>query len=235
MAEERKVMLVLKDQDGLDVRTTLISLETALPIGEVVPAVKAACQEYLNTVEGRKQYQENCENFNYGDFDMYVPNSICEHHGFTKAGDDDVDVIDDDFNTLLGEPEELEGTGFMLAYTSDKNIEVTGEDIDDIIDSAMCGCTYWCESAEPVGCYLGEYASEQISRGGEIDFSPFEDPAVRLDKEKFQKGLTMWLASLSSEKLRMMIPEDMLDPGQIDAEDADSILQYALFGELVYS
>lgn len=43
-------------------------------------------------------------------------------------------------------------------------IVVTGEDIDDIMASALeGGITYWCDRAKVDGNSLGEYASEQIS------------------------------------------------------------------------
>ena len=44
-------------------------------------------------------------------------------------------------------------------------VVVTQEDIDDIMAGALeGGINYWCGEAEVVGNYLGEYASEQISR-----------------------------------------------------------------------
>ena len=46
-------------------------------------------------------------------------------------------------------------------------INVTQEDVDDIVTTALeGGINYWCRKAEVVGDYLGEYASEQIGRGG---------------------------------------------------------------------
>lgn len=238
MDKERKVILVLTDQDGLDSNTILLDLRTALPVDEVLPAVKAACQDYLNTPEGRKQYADNCGNFNYGDFNLYVRNEFCKSHGFTKVETDDFDAIDDDYNTCLGEPEDVQSTGFVLDAPYG-DIKVTGEDIDDTMDSAMSGCAYWCEKAEPQHCYLGEYASEQISRGGEILFTPFEDEPVMLDKEKFRKGLNMWLSKQDETTVNRVLGAGaaprFYDPGQVDAADADDILQYALFGELVYA
>ena len=48
-------------------------------------------------------------------------------------------------------------------------IDITTEDIDDIMCSALeGGITYWCCRAEVVGDYLGDFASEQISRGGTL-------------------------------------------------------------------
>ncbi len=43
---------------------------------------------------------------------------------------------------------------------------ISTEDIDDIVTTALEDTCYWCKRAEVKGKYLGEFASEQISRGG---------------------------------------------------------------------
>lgn len=48
-------------------------------------------------------------------------------------------------------------------------IDVKQQDIDDIMAAALeGGINYWCYKAEVIGDYLGEYASDQISRGGKL-------------------------------------------------------------------
>ena len=49
-----------------------------------------------------------------------------------------------------------------------KKYEVTSQDIDDIMATALDSISYWCRKAKVVGEYLGEYASDQISRGGSL-------------------------------------------------------------------
>lgn len=111
-------------------------------------------------------------------------------------------------------------------------VRVADEDIDDIMESVMTGCAYWCGKAEPAEPYLGEYASEQISRGGKLKFHPVDDEPAELDKEKFREGLYKWLLSLKDES--RVVHGGWIDPGQIDSIDGDSILQYALFGSIIY-
>lgn len=49
------------------------------------------------------------------------------------------------------------------------NVLVTHEDIDDIMVSALeGGINHWCAEAKVQGEYLGEFASDQISRGGTL-------------------------------------------------------------------
>lgn len=110
-------------------------------------------------------------------------------------------------------------------------VKVTGEDIDDIMCSALeGGINYWCCKAEVVGEYLGEYGSEQVSRGGMLILHDSEsDDKWELNKEKFLKGLQRYISIDSS-----FISDGSIDACSIDADVADSIVQYALFDELVF-
>ena len=111
---------------------------------------------------------------------------------------------------------------------------VSDEDIDDIMSAALDGgITYWCGRAEVVGEYLGEYASEQISRGGTLKLYDIEDPKTvyELTLDKFLNGLRLWL---ENERAFALAEAGRLDVGQIDAAAADTIIQYALFCDIVY-
>lgn len=70
-------------------------------------------------------------------------------------------------------------------------VEFDNECIDDIMATALeGGITYWCDDAEVVGDYLGEYASEQISRGGTLKLHDSEeDKTYELTLDKFLVGL----------------------------------------------
>ena len=110
---------------------------------------------------------------------------------------------------------------------------VTDEDIDDIMSAALDGgITYWCNRAEVVDEYLGEYASEQISRGGTLKLYDIEDGTVsELTLDKFLNGLRLWI---ENERAFEMTDAGRLDVGNIDALAADAIIQYALFNDVVY-
>ncbi len=118
-------------------------------------------------------------------------------------------------------------------------IEVTTEDIDDILCGSLeGGSTFWCDRVEVVGSYLGEYASEQISRGGKLRFhvyEPFDDENTEwyeLDQSKFLHGFEKWLNNYAHAD--NCLSEGQLDCGMIDAGMADSIIQYALFDEEIF-
>ena len=113
------------------------------------------------------------------------------------------------------------------------NFVVSDEDIDDIMSAALDGgITYWCCKAEVIGEYLGEYASEQISRGGTLKLYDVEDGTVsELTLDKFLNGLRLWI---ENERTFELTNAGRLDVGQIDALAADTIIQYALFNDVVF-
>lgn len=113
-------------------------------------------------------------------------------------------------------------------------VEVTQEDIDDIMCAALeGGICYWCGGTEVVGKYLGEYGHEQISRGGILRLHDSEeDKTYELNRDKFMQGLKMFIENGNGDLVN--IKNKRIDPADFDSECADSIIQYAVFGELVY-
>lgn len=124
-----------------------------------------------------------------------------------------------------------------MALKVELEIVVTQEDIDDIIAGALeGGINYWCNEAKVVGDYLGEYASEQISRGGQLLLNDFEEEETyTLDKEKFLTGLKMYLENPHPYEILEEIDNKLgLDTCNADATVCDMIIQYALFGDVIY-
>jgi len=100
---------------------------------------------------------------------------------------------------------------------------ITAEEIDDIMDSAPRGISYWAGSAVIAdGFPLGDYASEQISRGGKLRIYDAEGgKSYVLTRAKFLKGMGLFTGDT--------------EPTEIDDPAADTIIQFALFGEQVYA
>ena len=84
--------------DGIQ-QTLVIELEAEHGIN-ISAAIASACSEYCQTKEGRKVYESNNRCFNWGDFDLNVPNSICEKYGFRKTQSDAQSCLVD-FNEQL--------------------------------------------------------------------------------------------------------------------------------------
>ena len=114
-------------------------------------------------------------------------------------------------------------------------LTVTQEDIDDVMASALeGGITYWCGKAEVVGDYLGEYASDQISRDGILKLYDIEDDTIyELTLEKLLHGIEKAYAD-GWHYEDGWCDGKKLDTYQIDANIADTIIQLSLFDDVIY-
>lgn len=119
-------------------------------------------------------------------------------------------------------------------YTVRPEIEVnlSQQDIDDIMAVALDGdICYWCRKAEVVGEYLGEYASDQISRGGALILHDAESAQTwELTLEKFLKGVKLYF----EQGCHVQVEDNAIDTCDIDANDADCIVQFSVFGEVMF-
>lgn len=111
---------------------------------------------------------------------------------------------------------------FKVSY--ERTIELSQKDIDDLITDAFeGGINYWCGKVEVKGEYKEEYASDQISRGGTLILYDREtDNKWELTLEKFLNGIKLWAENSSG------------DIENTDGDDADQIIQYALFEKIVF-
>lgn len=116
-----------------------------------------------------------------------------------------------------------------------KTIKVTAEDIDDIMCIALTGfITYWADAARPVGEFLGNELSEQISRGGTISIHEEEENTWHdFGLKEFLKGIELWEKE-GMDRYNAVDEEGNINAGKIDSEMGDMIIQYGIFGELVY-
>ena len=116
-----------------------------------------------------------------------------------------------------------------------KKYTVTPQDIDDIMVTALDGgINYWCRKAEVVGEYLGEYASDQISRGGSLILYDAESSDNwELNLEKLLDGIQKAIEDNWFSDYDWYVGGG-LDCCQIDGDVADVIVQLALFDEIVF-
>lgn len=117
------------------------------------------------------------------------------------------------------------------------NIVVTNENIDDIMCTALeGGINYWCSRAEVIGDYLGEYASDQISRGGELRlYDSVSDDKYIITRDSLLMAIENYLKEHDSDCLYFEDGKKRIDTCYIDVIGADAIIQYAIFGKIVYS
>ena len=102
--------------------------------------------------------------------------------------------------------------------------EVTADDIENIMESALEGISYWAADASIVALKPsddGMYTSRALTHGYAVRiYDDEEEKWHRLTLNKFLKGLAL------------MQKQDFYD---YDMYDADSVIQYALFGKQVYA
>lgn len=119
-------------------------------------------------------------------------------------------------------------------------VVISKEDIDDIMVSALeGGITYWVDKVDKVEPRCGiefDFASDVISKGGSILIHDNEEDATyELTKAKLLQGIRMYAEQPKNNDIFEVIDRELhIDCGMVDAEVADAIIQYALFGEIIY-
>lgn len=131
-------------------------------------------------------------------------------------------------------PEEWDA---VVAFQTE--VQITAEDMDDIMVGALeGGINYWCNRAAvpEKEAYLGEYASEQISRGGTLVLHDYEDERDHvLTRDKLLAGIKLYLQNPHPYDITEGTRTGFkLDTCQADAVVCDMIIQYAIFGEVIY-
>lgn len=115
-----------------------------------------------------------------------------------------------------------------------KKYEVTSQDIDDIMATALDSISYWCRKAKVVGEYLGEYASDQISRGGSLILYDAEsNDCWELNLENLLHGIEKAIEDNWFDDYGWY-DNGVLYTTEIDGEVADVIVQLALFDDVVF-
>ena len=107
----KRIQVIATEQDGLQTRSIVIELEilSPLPNFDILKAVKDASLEYCKTDEGKDTFTHNCDCFNWADFNMFVPNTICQKYGFLKIGDC-LDTFNVNFDEQLVNAEDVYNT-----------------------------------------------------------------------------------------------------------------------------
>ena len=136
-------------------------------------------------------------------------------------------------------------SGFEVVVT--KRVLLTEEDIEDIVVTALeGGIGYWAcldntgdayENApddEPtaITCTKELLAGNTVVFLDEEDWEDGKDTVYELNIEKLLKGVQLWLENSTFDFIDR---DGKLNFDMFDAIQADSIIQYALFGEIVFA
>lgn len=112
----------------------------------------------------------------------------------------------------------------------------SAEQMSDIISTAFeGGINYWCIGVDMVlaqtPCELHRKPmSEAVTLGATLILYTEEDTPIYLSADKLQQALT----ALSTGKIKDSALITALINESYDAGDADCLIQYACFGEIVY-
>lgn len=141
---------------------------------------------------------------------------------------------------------EMESNGIVT------KILVTDEDLSDILCSALYGgISYWCKCVSPKdGHWKGKYTEDHIVKGGALILEDVEGEHYELNKFKMLRGIACLIESdgldscgfenevayyVNAENTSCTLKAShCLYTGDIDANIADSIVQYGIFGEQVF-
>ena len=126
-------------------------------------------------------------------------------------------------------------------------VELSVQDMMDLLCTAFeGGVNYWVTSVKGLGGDTGklpegrtkiEHEYEWLAIGGmlEMTISGEDKTVLYLSQDNLQKGLQEWIYRNSVQVYYDGARRDTaLDLGNIDAGDADEIVQFALFGKLVF-
>lgn len=117
-------------------------------------------------------------------------------------------------------------------------VRVDYDDFESIV-VGFCegGSNYWLVNADfeesevkPKGMPVSEFMAKQLWDANVVKLTTDEDEVHELTLEKMQKGIKMFLSNNRAN----CIYDGKVDAGNIDSGDSDCILQYALFGEVIY-
>lgn len=106
-------------------------------------------------------------------------------------------------------------------------IDVTQQEIDDILDAALQFCGYWCDNieTEQEPEEVANYLSEYITRGGQLLF--------RISEPYESGGMTAFILT-EKDFIKALSKTKDFEYDNYDGPMADAVLQTALFGEVIY-
>jgi len=130
---------------------------------------------------------------------------------------------------------------YMVRVSINLNVELDDEFFDDLICTMFeGGSNYWInyidihhpDGNKPRGVPNSTWATEALRKDGSVSIYSLDDKVnYQLTEQKLIAGVQMWVDKYPD---KVSIVHNIIDSGDIDANEADSILQYALFKELVF-
>ncbi len=109
----------------------------------------------------------------------------------------------------------------MTTWPIKITVEVTSDDVENIMSAAMQGCGYWCDEAYVEGLGAEEFNVEEALQNGK---------RVRIHDAEGEKWHILTITKFLNGISKM--PGHDFD--EYDMYDSEQVLQNALFGEVIY-
>lgn len=106
---------------------------------------------------------------------------------------------------------------------------ITAEDVDLILYEALNagGISAWSDAVKTVGDKLGKRVCEQVALGGELMIHEIDGEWHKLSWQNLMSGVEQYL----NESCHIRIEDERLALDDLTTNEADVIVQFALFGE----
>ena len=120
-----------------------------------------------------------------------------------------------------------------IALKAEIEVQLTPGELNDILFEALNagGVAEWADRVVAVGGKLGKYVYEQISLGGTLSIHERIGGAWHeLTLANMKSGIEQYL----HESCHIRIEDGRLESSDMTPIDADTIVQFALFGEEKY-
>lgn len=106
---------------------------------------------------------------------------------------------------------------------------ITAEDVDLILYEALNagGISAWSDAVKTVGDKLGKRVCEQVALGGELMIHEIGGEWHKLSWQNLMSGVEQYL----NESCHIRIEDERLALDDLTTNEADVIVQFALFGE----
>lgn len=190
-------------------------------------AVRRAVYSFLMTEKGQAAITHNCGSFNWGDVSCYVPDHYFHTEGLIPI------PSREECSSVVDRDEELTHSG---SYTVKSTVELILEegDIAALVEKAFSGLnaySFWLEAMSDKYDWI--YDCLFMDQVLEVKDTETRSHTYQLTVSNILDGLRRWHESGYAAK-GAVLEDGRIDVDSISAEDADRILQFALFGEIKF-
>ena len=191
--------IIAISRDGTDLQTVMFQFEVPDENFDLMSAIRNAAKDYCNTEDGRDRYEYNNHCFNWGDFDLYVPDEICKKHGFSKIRVSDGDEIVD-FDEELVDLAEIASANEQPASMANSENQTTEFRLNNQVSISL-GKEHYENLGEEVYVQLIDaLINAALQKGYTLTISIWEDDIARDRGTPMRLGLQEYIDSFDVEE-----------------------------------